>query len=171
MPAPVPQAKGAAEPSAHGRGYQLRNLSGRKLLRQIKAKEFNGRRQSALLASSNVREMRHPLCSQTLSSALELPTLQLPTLQHICCEGRWVRYRPVRAGAWRGGEGGPPPPDQPLCTNAPRALSEPLARPSLLLPMSPHPGSLDSSDARGTAWARSTPSLFPAKCSDVLICQ
>lgn len=122
-----------------------------------------------MLASSNVREMRSPLCSQTLSSALELPTLQPPTLQHICCEGRRVRYRPVRAGAWRRGEGGLPPPDQPLRTNAPRALSEPPARPSLLLPVSPHPGSLDSSDARGTAWARSTPSLFLAKGSCALM--
>lgn len=70
---------------------------------QIRVGEFAGWRQSALLASGNVRKMRSVLRSQTISTALESSTLW--GLLNICCEGRQAtRCLRVRE-AGRGGEG------------------------------------------------------------------
>lgn len=70
---------------------------------QIRAGEFAGWRQSALLASGNVWKMRSVLRSQTISTALESSTWR--GLLNICCEGRQAtRCLRVRE-AGRGGEG------------------------------------------------------------------
>lgn len=143
------------------RCYELINLSGKKRLMQIGAEEFNGRQQSDLLASSNVWQMRSVLCSQTISSALELSTLR--GLLNTCCEGRRASHLPVRAEARGEGREAPYSPSQPPCGLL--ELTRTLARTPVLLPGSVDTVSLAAVGHKREPWPKAPLPSFPAKCS------
>lgn len=127
---------------------------------QIGAEEFNGRQQSDMLASSNVWQMRSVLCSQTISSALELSTL--PGLLNTCCEGRRAGHLPVRAEARGEGREAPYSPSQPPC-----GLLELARTPGQALrpPPSVDTGSPAAVRPKRESWLKAPLPSFPAKSS------